>query len=240
MEDWTDMIKDAKNFLGHVCNSRCQMRMADGSFKCRKLNNLKVSEDNTKHTFMSFKNDLPQNCIDRLVKIGLIDPVLENEYGYKTAIKSKLSFLHPKRHIPPTNPSNDINMSPCEGRTFSICRSMQNIQILLHGGGVNKYVCKYIAKLDEQNYIVVMVNPETNGQLVTVARFLHNTKVQTTKVNEDKSRQKRDRKGRYPEGRCISIMEQVHLMLSYPEVITNLRFISVPSMPLEFRAGAAM
>ena len=29
-------------------------------------------------------------------------------------------------------------------------------------------------------------------------------------------------------------------MLSYPEVITNLRFISVPSMPLEFRAGVAM
>ena len=52
-------------------------------------------------------------------------------------------------------------MSPCEGRTFSICRSMQNIQILLHGGGVNIYVCKYIAKLDEQNYIVVMVDPET-------------------------------------------------------------------------------
>ena len=240
VDDWADMINDAKNFLGHVCNSRCQMRMADGSFKCRKLNNLKVSEDNTKHTFMSFKNDLPQNCIDRLVKIGLIDPIIENQYGYKSAIKSKLSFLHPKRHIPPTNVSDDINMSPCEGRTFSICRSMQNIQILLHGGGVNKYVCKYIAKLDEQNYIVVMVDPETNGQLVTVARFLHNTKVQTTKVNEEKSRQKRDRKGRYPEGRCISIMEQVHLMLSYPEVITNLRFISVPSMPLEFRAGVAM
>ena len=118
------------------------------------------------------------------MKIGLIDPVLENEHGYKTAIKSKLSFLHPKCHIPPTNPSNDINMSPCEGQTFLICRYMQNIQILLHRGGVNKYVCKYIAKLDEQNYIVVMVDPETNGQLVKGTIFLHNTKVQTTKINE--------------------------------------------------------
>ena len=135
------------------------------------------------------------------MKIGLIDPVLENEYGYKTPIKSKLSFLHPKRHIPPTNPSDDINMSPCEGQTFSICRSMQNIQVLLHGGGVNKYVCKYIAKLDEQNYVVGMMDPETNGQLVKVARFLHNTKVQSTKINEEKSRQKRDSKGKYPEGR---------------------------------------
>ena len=110
------------------------------------------------------------------MKIGLIVPVLENEYGYKTGIKIKLSFLHPKRHILPTNPADDINMSPCEGQIFSICGSMQNIQILLHGGGVNKYVCKYIAKLNEQKYIGVMVDPETNGQLVKIARFLHNTK----------------------------------------------------------------
>ena len=40
MEDWTDMINDAKSFLRHVCNLQCQMRMADGSFKYRKLNNL--------------------------------------------------------------------------------------------------------------------------------------------------------------------------------------------------------
>ena len=59
MEDWTYMINDAKSFLGHICNLQCQMRMADGSFKCRKLNNLKVSEDNTKHTYLSFKNYLP-------------------------------------------------------------------------------------------------------------------------------------------------------------------------------------
>ena len=72
VDDWKDMINDAKSFLGHVCNSRCLMKMADGSFKCRKLNNLKVSKDNTKHTFMSFNNDLPQNCIDRLVRIGVV------------------------------------------------------------------------------------------------------------------------------------------------------------------------
>ena len=65
-----------------------------------------------KNTFLSFNNDLPQTCIKRLLKIGLIDPIHENKYGYKTEIKSKLSFLHPKRHIPPTNPSDDINMSP--------------------------------------------------------------------------------------------------------------------------------
>ena len=131
-------------------------------------------------------------------------------------------------------------MSPCEGYTFANCLSMQNIQVLTQGGGVNKYICKYIGKLDEQNYIVVLVDPETNGQLVKKATFLHNTKVSSTKINEEKSRQNRQNKGRYPEGRSIAIMEQAHVMLLYPEVITNLNFVSIPSMPLEFRVGVAL
>ena len=62
----------------------------------------------------------------------------------------------------------------------------------------------------------------------------------STKINEEKSRQNRQNKGRYPEGRSIAIMEQVHVMLLYPEVITNLNFVSIPSMPLEFRVGVAL
>ena len=80
--------------------------------------------------------------------------------------KAHCFFFHPRRHIPPTKPSDNINMSPCEGYTFANCLSMQNIQVLTQGGGVNKYICKYIRKLDEQNYIVVLVDPETNGQLI--------------------------------------------------------------------------
>ena len=49
-------------------------------------------------------------------------------------------------------------MSPVEGYTFANCRSMQNIQILTQCGGVNKYVCKYIGKVDKQNYVVVQAN----------------------------------------------------------------------------------
>ena len=62
--------------------------------------------------------------------------------------KSKCSFFHPKRHIPPTNPTHDINMSPVEGYTFAVTRSMQNIQWLTNCGGCNRYVIKYIGKID--------------------------------------------------------------------------------------------
>ena len=112
----------------------------------------------------------------------MIDPLQINEHGFEKKWKSKLSFLHPRRHIPPTNPNNDINMSPVEGYTFSNCRSMQNIQCLTQTGGVNKYVCKYIGKIDEQNYIVVQANNRGSSNcsgsssLYTNSSFLHNTK----------------------------------------------------------------
>jgi predicted GIY-YIG superfamily endonuclease len=239
VDDWHDTVDDATKFLGHKCNSRCLRKTADGSFKCRKIDYLKASEDNTRHTYNRFNEDLSDDCIKRLLQIGMIEIKDENEHGFKYPYKCRLSFLHPQRHIPPTNPSDDINMSPCEGRTFAICRSMQNIQNLTQSGGVHKYICKYIGKIDDQNYVIVYVDIQTGKSLMTKAAFLHNTKVTSSKINEDKERGKKKENG-YPQGRCISHMEMLHHIFRYPEVITNLNFVSIPTMPLEFRAGMAL
>ena len=133
----------------------------------------------------------------------MVAPIEVNEHGYVKKWKSKLAFLHPQQHIPPTNPNYDINMSPVEGYTFANCRSMQNIQILTQCGGVNKYVCKYIGKVDKQNYVVVQSNnAHGNGSfsLSTKSTFLHNTKVSLSKFQEDKDRKKDDNK---PQARYI-------------------------------------
>ena len=134
------------------------------------------------------------------------------------------------------NNTGDMNISPVEGYTFAVCRSMQNCQRLTHCGGCSKYVCKYIGKIDEQNYVVVGMNGKKSGSLISNAQFLHNTKVTSSKIQEDKDREKR-RDSKNPQGRCISLMEMLHVMLKYPEVYTNLRFISISTMPLELRAG---
>ena len=159
----------------------------DGTFRCRKLDYLFCSSDNTRHTFLDLSKDIPDDCLRRLVQIGAVEVPDVNDHGFRSKFKSKISFLHPRRHIPPTNPSDDINMSPVEGYTFANCRSMQNIQLLTQTGGVNKYVCKYIGKIDEQNYIVVYVDSQ-EGHLVNKATFLHNTKVASSKMGEDKKR----------------------------------------------------
>ena len=231
-EDWYEMQELTEKFLPHVCNERCQMRVdssgGSNDTKCRKLNNNKISPDITKHSFIELPRNWSKECIDRLVKIGLAE-VISNE-----EIKYHHDFFTPKRHIPPTMSTHDMNMSPVEGKTFAACQSMQNIQMLTDCGGVNKYVCKYIGKIDEQNYVVIYVNGES--QFVTKEQFLHNTKITTSKKNEDDARQK-DRFRNHPQGRAISQNEMVHLLLKYPETITNLNFIHISTLPLEFRAG---
>ena len=85
-------------------------------------------------------------------------------------------------------------MSPVETKLFSACRSMQNIQSLHCTNGVNKYVCKYCAKLDQQNYIIAKSHPFDSGTLITKSHFLHNTKITTSAINEKKRWKKIEKK----------------------------------------------
>ena len=103
---------------------------------------------------------------------------------------------------------------------------MYNVQVLTGIGGCYKYVCKYIVKNDKY-YGVVLV--DGSGKLVTKATFLHNTKVMSSKMGEDKDRDKHKNKSQL---RCISHMEMLHVLLKYPEVVTNLDFIKVSILPL--------
>ena len=100
-------------------------------------------------------------------------------------------------------------------------------------------MCKYIAKLDEQNYVVIKTDNFKNGCLVKKAVFLHNTKVTTTKIHENSEKEvSRDAKLR--QGRCISHFEMIHQMLKYPDVKTNMRFVTIQTIPLEMRTGIAI
>ena len=65
---------------------------------------------------------------------------------------------------------------------------MQNFQVLTGTGGCSKYVCKYIEKIDENNYVVVLV--DGSGKLVTKATFLYNIKVTHSKIGKYKDREK--------------------------------------------------
>ena len=73
-----------------------------------------------------------------------------------------------------------------EGYAFCYCQSMQNIQKITNTGGCNKYTIKYIGKIDEQNYVIVHTDSHKNDQLMTKSTFVHNTKLSSSKCNEEK------------------------------------------------------
>ena len=235
IDDIHTVYNDGINFLPHKCNDGCLVKNPEGTLRCRKLNNLHVSKDNTKHKFMNLPNDYSVECLQILERIGLTENLSIDKDGNVLKFKSNLPFFHPQRHIPPTNPTNDLNISPVEGYTFAACKSMQNVQVLTNTGGCSKYCLKYCAKVDEQNYVIVDV--DGSGKMVTKATYLHNTKVVSSKMGEDKDRKKYQGK---PSGRCIGPLEMLHLILQYPEVVRNLNFIKISTMPLELRAGTAV
>ena len=101
-----------------------------------------------------------------MVQIGMEEPIVYNDLDVPSPFKSYHPFFHPTRHIPPTNPHFDTNMSPVEGKTFAACRSMQNVQSLTLSGGVNKYICKYIGKIYENNHVIVRAHPHDKGVLI--------------------------------------------------------------------------
>ena len=75
------MQKDGENFLPHVCNERCKMRVSSKGgpedTKCRKINSNKICKDCTKDTFMELPKNWSKDCIDQLIMLGLAEVVWE-------------------------------------------------------------------------------------------------------------------------------------------------------------------
>ena len=83
---------------------------------------------------------------------------------------------------------------------------MQNAQGLNQKNGCNKYVCKYIWMIDENNYIINFCNAYKNGLLKTHAHFMPNTKIVSSKANEGEALAKK-RYANHPRGCEISLIK---------------------------------
>ena len=119
----------------------------------------------------------------------------------------------PTRYTTPTNPTNDRNISPVEGYIFSQLRSMQNVQTLRHSPGTNKYICKYIGNMDNNNYTIVSTDDDKHGKLRTDTSFLYNTKVTLSNHHAKKVTEK-DMTRNHPKERRISLMEMIQMIFT--------------------------
>ena len=92
-EDVYSLQDLAKTILAHHCNQRCLRRIEDvdgpENFKCRKPDNFKISPDNTRNFFLPLTTKNSSECVDTLVKIGMDDPIVKNEFN------RSFQYFHP-------------------------------------------------------------------------------------------------------------------------------------------------
>ena len=91
---------------------------------CRKINNLKEIPNNTKHKYPPLHNDYYVPCIQIIEAIRLTKSIEIDNDGNVIKFESTIPFSHPKRHYPPTNLTNDMNISPVEGSFVAVTHSM--------------------------------------------------------------------------------------------------------------------
>ena len=195
-----------------------------------------MNPDITKEHYYDLPMNISDECWNRLAAIGMANNIINDETGERNIFQSTLDFFHQKRWVPSIS-AGENRISPVEQETFCICRSMQNCQRLTSSGGCCKYCCKYISKIDQQNYITVSMDPtKKDGSMVTKSYFLHNTKVSSSEIAEEKEKDSR-RDSNHPQGLCIAMTQMLHHMLRYAEVITDLNFVVISTLPLELRMG---
>ena len=118
-EDLFEIREKGYAVLPHCCNMHCLRRVSPGdgtkSFWCHVPNILYLLPETTKNTFIPLTANLTVQCKQALSDIGLMKPSEMNHHGYKAEPVFYHKFFNPKRHVPPTNPTNDCNISPVIG-----------------------------------------------------------------------------------------------------------------------------
>ena len=125
---------------------------------------------------------------------------IRNKSKKVVSFKSSSDCFHPKKHIQPWKYADD-NTSPCETRTFTACKSIQNIHCLSGSGGSCKYCCRYVGKIDKENYSTVSTSDDII--LIRHANVLNNTKRVTSDKVQQAEREKK-RNSKHPQGTFIS------------------------------------
>jgi len=227
--EWNSIREKAERVLKHVCNNRCMKRVGVGKddLKCRVANNEIESPNPREHAVKEIEVQHSENSMAVMERLNLY--VRHDTTG---RFVPTTDLLRVTKHYPPAYSAEGI-ISPCCGRLFLASPSNQNVKIAT-GYLSSRYLAKYVAGIDEHNRIYVgAMSSDPNGVELDY-QFLHNTKVTGSAVQEAKRLETR-RDKRHPTGRAISEMEMIAILLGYEQVHTNIKFVQIPTVPMEER-----
>jgi len=103
-------------------------------------------------------------------------------------------------------------MSPVIPDLFGATQSMQNAQVMTTTNGVARNAVKYITQRDQNNQVTVA--PSVHNQVDT--KFLHNTNITCSRINEDKAQYVTQR----DQNKQVTVAPSVHNS-AYMQVFTK-------------------
>ena len=258
-EELVALLEDLKRILNHKHNRRCMVPVrpnpmsptsvnivsANGdreltstlqqTYRCKVPDNRMLSPNPTRHTFISIAAMHSRDALEILNKIGVI-AVHDNRSPLEAAgagnnVEYLEQSLVARRHVPPTNADDGI-ISPVLAPLIVMNPNSNNVQYL-DGIGVTRYLASYCAQVDECNRLYVHApNFHDRSTFKVEAESVGNTKIASVSHIEQ-SRKQNDRRNH--RGRLISQPEALMLLLNVHQVYTDIKFVHVPSVPLEER-----
>ena len=240
-EDLRDVMNMAKRFLSHHCTTgRCliPVRTDDGRnevvFRCKAPNNRKLSRHPCDHCFIPIEVEHKEPALEVMAKIGMIEDK-RNDEGMIEFVPTQAwaKVLRSEKHVPPTMCQEGI-MSPTNGGMFARLRCAQNLQFT-GTSDVARYLTKYIGEIDRSNKVTFSSTRQGNAIGVDFEP-LHNTKISSVKIHEKEKEIRNSRTRQRPTGRALSIVEVGMGILQCPQIVTNLKFVYVPTGTMAERA----
>jgi hypothetical protein len=131
--------------------------------------------------FRDTKFSLSSQCMETLERIGVYKPPVDG--ALKGTFENVL--FRPTRHDGRCDPKAKENMSPVIPEIFGATRSMQNAQVMTTMNGVARYVVKYLTDRDQNNQITVAPSVHNSANMRVDTKFLHNTKITCSRINEE-------------------------------------------------------
>jgi len=232
--DWFEMTELAERILPHKCSKRCMIRISYGEgpecFQCKKPHPTAGRQDPLEDEFRDTKFSFSSECMEMLEHIGVYKPPVDG--ALKGTFENEL--FRPTRHFGHCDPKAKENMSPIIPEMVGATQSMQNAQVMTTTNGVAHYVVKYVTECDQNNQDTVAPSVHNSANMQGDTKFLHNTKITCSRINEDKAHKKSNRKNQ-PCRRAVSAPEMQKKRLGQNKVMTTLTFVHINTMPFEQR-----
>lgn len=188
------------------------------------------------HSFVDIKIDHTQEAISVMQAIGAARLPGLHAKSSKLVFEPLEPCLLARKHVPPAH-GNEGMISPVPGRLVAINPNTDNIQYTT-GYTLARYLAKYIVSVDCYNVISIKPpSPEQDSRTFNVqGELLLNTKV-TGNRTAQKQKAPSKRTPKRKQGRAINVAEFYMMLFGYAPIMTNLKWVDIPTQPFEERAA---